>query len=140
MKTIIKLLLTILISGSAYAQEFKGVATYKTLTKLDLKLDEENGGGIKTSSGSFKVSSEIQEQLMEQLKKGTQQTYKLSFDKQQSVYKKEEKLAAPAPNSSGISMSFSFSGAGGDLSSTAPADPRSVCLSRRADVPGGRLT
>ena len=47
MKTIIKLLLTILISGSAYAQEFKGVATYKTLTKLDLKLDEENGGGIK---------------------------------------------------------------------------------------------
>lgn len=118
MKTLIKAiaLALIFVTSTINAQEFKGVATYKTLTKLDLKLDEDKEGGIKTSSGSsFKVSPEIQEQIMAQLKNGTKQTYKLSFDKQQSIYKKEEKLAAPTPNSSGASISFSFSGAGGDL-------------------------
>lgn len=114
MKTITKLLLAVLITGSAYAQEFKGIATYKTLTKLDIKLDSTSKGGLKTASGNIGISADIREKLMEQLKKGSQQTYKLNFDKQQSIYKKEEKLATPQPTS-GSSISFNFSGGAGDI-------------------------
>ena len=91
-------------------QDFQGEATYKTLTKFDINLDEDDSkSAIKSSS----ISPEIRKQLRDQLKKGSQQTYTLSFDKEQSLYKKEEQLSTPQPNSSGIRISFS--GGAGDI-------------------------
>ncbi|GGI55801.1 GLPGLI family protein [Winogradskyella haliclonae] len=116
MEIIVKLLLVVLLTSTTYAQEFKGVATYKTLTKLGIDIDSTAiGTSKKASANGISISSEMKEQIIAQLKKGSQQTYKLSFDKQQSIYKKEEKLAAPQPNSSGVNISFSFNGGEGDV-------------------------
>ena len=119
MKSILKVIalaIVFIATSTVSAQEFKGVATYKTLTKLDLKLDSTAlGSKKKAASSGTSISSDMREQIMEQLKKGSQQTYKLSFDRQQSIYKKEDKLAAPQPNSGGVRISFSFNGGAGDI-------------------------
>ena len=39
MKRIVLTLVTILISVSIFAQDFQGVATYKSKRKMDLKMD-----------------------------------------------------------------------------------------------------
>ncbi|TXG38470.1 GLPGLI family protein [Seonamhaeicola maritimus] len=68
---------------SATAQDFQGVATYKTKRKLDIKLD------------STQVNSEMHQRMMAMLKKQFEKTYILTFDKESSVYKEEEALEAP---------------------------------------------
>ncbi|AXT19012.1 GLPGLI family protein [Flavobacteriaceae bacterium AU392] len=112
MKTLIKLLTfaIVLMVTEAYAiQDFQGVATYKTLTKLDIDEDQLKG------SGGSGLSADMQEKIMAALKKGSQQTYTLEFDKTQSIYKKEEKLAAPQPNSGNFNIAINFSGGIGDV-------------------------
>lgn len=117
MTTIIRVLVVALMLAffNGNAQDFQGVATYKTLTKLNLKLDSTSLGSTKAKSSDVNISTEMREQIMEQLKKGSQQTYKLSFDKEQSIYKKEEKLEKPKPNSGNVSFSINFSGGAGDI-------------------------
>ena len=113
MQTLIKLgvaIMVLLFTINVEAQqEFQGEATYKTLTKLDINIDDDGSNNIKSSSGNVSISPEIKKQLLDQIKKGTQQTYTLSFDKEQSLYKKEEQLSAPQP-SSGANIRVSFSG------------------------------
>jgi len=76
MKTIVKLLAVVLLAGTTYAQEFKGVATYKTLTKLGIDIDSTAlGSNKKASTNGVSISSEMKEQIIAQLKKGSQQTY-----------------------------------------------------------------
>ena len=77
------LVLAILIANSVKAQDFQGVATYKSKTKIDIQLD------------STQVSSGMQEQVMEMMKKQFEKTYLLTFNKSESVYKEDEKLGAP---------------------------------------------
>lgn len=77
------------------AQQFSGVATYKSHRKMDLKMENE------------KIDDAMKKQLYEQLKKQFQKTYFLSFNRKESIYKEEEKLAAPAPSSGGISITVS---------------------------------
>ncbi len=72
-----------LIVFKANAQDFQGVATYKTKRKVDLKMD------------STQVSSEMQDQMMEMLKKQFEKTYTLTFDATSSIYKEEESLSKP---------------------------------------------
>lgn len=74
------------------AQDFQGIATYKSHRKVDLKMDEES------------VNSEMQKQIQQQLQKQFQQEYTLTFNKNESMYKREEKLEAPNPTQSGISI------------------------------------
>lgn len=117
MRTIIKALVMFAMSMSITInaqQDFQGEATYKTLTKLDIKLDDDGSNNIKTSSGSVSISSDLKKQLLDQIKKGSQQTYTLSFDKEQSLYKKEEQLSAPQPTS-GTSIQVRFNGGAGDV-------------------------
>lgn len=97
MKTLFKLIiLTIaLVVTKVSAQDFQGVATYKSHRKFDFKLDEDG------------KNSEMRKQLHEQLKKQFQQEYTLTFDKNQSLYKKNEKLATPSPVSNGIQITVS---------------------------------
>lgn len=69
----------------ANAQDFQGVATYKTHRKVDVKLD------------STQMGSEMHQRMMDMLKKQFEKTYKLTFNKEESVYKEEEQLEAPKP-------------------------------------------
>jgi len=90
----------LLVVTKVDAQEFKGMAIYKSHRKVDLKMDDED------------ENSEMKKQIQEQLRKQFQQEYTLTFDKYQSLYKKNEKLAAPAPVSNGIQITVS---SGSDL-------------------------
>lgn len=97
MKTLMNLVIMAITvtATNVSAQEFQGSATYKSHRKVDLKIDE----GDK--------NTELKKQLEEQLKKQFQQEYTLTFDKNQSIYKKNESLAAPAPASSGFQITVS---------------------------------
>ncbi len=87
--------LLLLFTANVIAQNFQGVATYKSHRKVDLKMDE----------GS--VNAEMQKQIQEQLRKQFQQEYTLTFNKHESIYKQEEKLQAPNPIQSGIKIQIS---------------------------------
>lgn len=79
----------------ASAQDFQGVATYKSHRKIDLKMDDEK-------------DAKMQEQIQAQLRKQFQKEYTLTFTKDESIYKKNEELAAPTPKpSSGIVITVS---------------------------------
>ena len=89
----IQVTLTLILSlfiTSLFAQEFRGVATYKTDRKVDLQLD----------SASM-VNSEMHAQIEAQLRKQFQREYTLNFNTTESVYTEVEKLDAPAPAASG---------------------------------------
>ena len=88
MNTIVKVLVFVLtlIVAQAGAQDFQGVATYKSKRKLEIKLD------------STQVNSEMHQRMMEMLKKQFEKTYNLSFNKEESIYKEEEALAPPQPS------------------------------------------
>ena len=86
MNILSRLIILILSSTfSLFAQDFQGLATYKTQRKLDIKIDSAQVGG-----------GEMQKQIMDMLKKEFQKTYILTFDKNTSIYKEDEALAPPA--------------------------------------------
>lgn len=96
MNILFRLIIFLLCSTfSLFAQDFQGVATYKTQQKLDLKIDSTQVGG-----------GEMQKQLMEMLKKQFQKTYVLTFDKNTSIYKEDEELAPPSTGSGMIFISL----------------------------------
>ncbi|WP_435578032.1 GLPGLI family protein [Gilvibacter sp.] len=93
MKTLVYLSVAFsLIVGSLHAQDFQGIATYKTQTKLEIQLD------------STQVPSEMQEQLMAMMKKQFEKEYTLDFNKDASLYKVVESLDAPAVGGGGMQI------------------------------------
>lgn len=102
MTTIIRILvvtLALVVVTNANAQDFQGVATYKSKRQIDVKLD------------STQMDSEMQKQVMEMMKKQFEKTFKLTFNKEESVYKEDESLDKPSPASGG--MVFVVADAGG---------------------------
>jgi GLPGLI family protein len=98
MKVVLKIIIVAFIfnTNSYNAQDFQGVATYKSHRKMDLKMDEK------------KVNSDMQKSIEAQLKKQFQQEYTLEFNRNESIYKRVEKLDTPAPpSSSGIIIKLS---------------------------------
>ena len=100
MKTVVMIILFGLSLTFLNAQSFQGVATYKTKRKLDIKLD---------STG---INKEMQGRVYEMLIKQFEKEYSLTFNKEESVYKENEKLSTPNP--SGMQMVFMDSG-GSDI-------------------------
>lgn len=93
---LITMLIILSIANYLQAQDFQGIATYKSHRKMDLKLDDE------------KVNSEMQKSIQEQLKKQFQQEYTLEFNRNESIYKRIETLDRPSPpSSSGIIIKLS---------------------------------
>jgi GLPGLI family protein len=78
-------LLLAFITTASMAQDFQGVATYKSHRKVELKLDSTQMGG------------EMYERMMASLKRQFEKEYKLTFNKEESLYKEEEQLEAPQP-------------------------------------------
>lgn len=99
MLTNVKVLILVLISSiTISAQEFQGIATYKTQRKLDLKIDSTQVGGM-------------QDEIMAMLKKQFEKTYILTFNKEESTYKEDESLAPPSTGGS-IMIVASVGGSG----------------------------
>ncbi|MGB3605816.1 GLPGLI family protein [Psychroserpens sp.] len=94
------ILFIVLASMSMFAQDFQGVATYKTKRQVSIKMD------------STKMQSAMQEQISEMLKKSFEKTYLLTFNKEASIYKEEDALKAPT--AAGLGLVVSSSG-GGDV-------------------------
>jgi GLPGLI family protein len=95
---LIKVAIVIMIAifqNNLMAQDFQGVATYKSHRKVDLKVDDKN------------ANSDMQKQIQEQLRKQFQQEYTLTFNKYESIYKREEKLEAPQISQSGFKIQIS---------------------------------
>jgi GLPGLI family protein len=81
------------------AQQFEGIATYKTDRKIDLKMDGEG------------IDDAMQEQMAAMLRKQFQKEYELTFTPNESIYEEVEGLETPAPqNANGLSFVVS----GGD--------------------------
>ena len=85
MKKITLLLCLVFAVTLTNAQDFQGIATYKSHTKVDVKLDSTQMGG------------DMHAKMLEMLKKQFEKTYKLTFNQEESVYKEEEKLESPQP-------------------------------------------
>ncbi|WP_374959157.1 GLPGLI family protein [Gilvibacter sp.] len=93
MKTLVYLSLALIFFiGSVHAQDFQGIATYKTQRKLDIKLD------------STQVPSEMQEQLLAMMKKQFEKEYTLDFNKDASLYKVVESLETPTVGGGGMQI------------------------------------
>lgn len=73
----------LLITANVIAQDFQGIATYKSQRKFDMKLD------------STQMNSEMQEQMMAMMKKQFEKTHILTFNKEESMFKEEESLGSP---------------------------------------------
>lgn len=88
-KTMKKVLTILLCCGSLLmsAQDFSGKATYKTHRKTNISLDST-------------MNSEMQKKMQERIRQMFQQTYTLSFNKEASIYKQNEKLKSPNPQAS----------------------------------------
>ena len=85
--------LTLILSmfiTSLFAQDFKGVATYKTDRKINLRIDS-----------TSMVDDEMHKQMEAQLRKQFQREYTLTFNMDESIYTEVEKLDAPAPAAAG---------------------------------------
>ncbi|MDB4025385.1 GLPGLI family protein [Flavobacteriaceae bacterium] len=96
-------MLSCLISGSMFAQDFSGRATYKTHRKSSFKLD----------STTIAANPGIQEQMEAQMRKMFQKTFTLDFTKSESMYKEEQELDAPkGPSANGGVMVMMMDGNG----------------------------
>ncbi|WP_242082648.1 GLPGLI family protein [Aestuariivivens sediminis] len=83
MKQFLTLVFIMSISAGNWAQDFQGIATYKTKRQLHIPLD------------STQMNSEMYQRMIEMLKKQFEKTFILTFNKEASVYKEDEKLGAP---------------------------------------------
>jgi len=96
-------ILSSLITGSMFAQDFSGRATYKTHRKSSFELD----------STTMAANPGIQEQMEAQMRKMFQKTFILDFTKSESMYKEEQELDAPkVPSSNGGVMVMVMGGDG----------------------------
>jgi len=90
--------LLILISTTISAQDFQGQAIYQTKTSVDM---DSWGGG--------QMTEQRKKQIAERMKSMLEKKYVLNFNKTESTYREEEKLAAPGAGGgrwSGMMSSF----------------------------------
>jgi len=106
MTTVIRIIVlaVAVLFSTVNAQDFQGVATYKTQRKIDIKMD------------STQVNNEMQTRMMEMMKKQFQKTFKLTFNKEASLYKEEESLEKPqAPMGGEFQVVMVGDGGGSDV-------------------------
>ncbi len=88
------------------AQSFQGLVVYESKTNTsDFKMGENK-----------EMTPEMRKMIEERIKKFSEKTFMLYFDKTASLYEEEEKLDAPGTqNGGGMRMMSSFMGGGGKL-------------------------
>ena len=105
MNTFIRVLIITLtvVFSAVNAQQFQGVATYKTHRDIDIKMD------------STQMDSDMHKRMMEMMKKQFQKTYHLSFNKEASTYKQEEELSKPQVGGGDFQVVVMGNGGGDDV-------------------------
>lgn len=106
MKTLftLSLIATIFFTSIMSAQDFKGIATYKTQRKMNIQMD------------STHMNDDMQKQMMALLKKQFEKEFSLEFNNNESVYKEVESLDKPTGGgNSGMQIVVAGSGAGDKL-------------------------
>ena len=95
MKTpILKLTLLLIVfcfSSISFAQDFQGKAYYQSKTTMDM----DNFGGAD-------MTPERKKQIQERMKSFLEKVYILTFNKEESIYKEDEKLEAPGGSGRGF--------------------------------------
>ncbi|MCK0178987.1 GLPGLI family protein [Flavobacteriaceae bacterium S0862] len=95
--------LAIIVSAFSYGQQdFQGKAYYFSKTVMDLG-----------NFGGRQMSDQQKKQIEDRMKSMFEKTYVLTFNKEESIYKEEEKLDAPSAGGRGRGFG-SFSITGGD--------------------------
>jgi GLPGLI family protein len=105
MRNVFKLLYVsiILLNFTAvFAQDFQGKAIYFSKIKLDGKQTE-----IKSDD-----DKQFKKMFEEAMKKASEKTFSLSFNKTESIFEEEQKLEPQGKSTGGVSVSVSMSGAG----------------------------
>ncbi len=97
----LSLVLLSLISG---AQNFQGKATYKTHRNMDIKM----------STDSNAPNKALQKQLQDQIRKMSQKTFTLNFNKSVSTYTQNKELK-PETQTGGVSIVMIGNGGGNDV-------------------------
>lgn len=90
-----------LFSGGLMAQDFQGKAYYQSKTTMDM----DNFGGSQ-------MSDQQRRMIAERMKNMLEKTYVLSFNRTESLYKEEEKLAAPGAGGGRWGMMMGTGGSG----------------------------
>ncbi|MDH7911865.1 GLPGLI family protein [Winogradskyella sp. SYSU M77433] len=78
------LLFSICISANTFAQDFQGKAHYMSKTTMDLD-----------QWGGRDMSAEQKKQMQERMRSFLEKQFVLNFNREESIYKEEEKLEAP---------------------------------------------
>ena len=110
MKTLLNvtLIISLFFTNLILAQDFNGIATYKSQRKVDVKLD------------STHMNDEMQQEMMAMIKKQFEKEYTLEFNKNESLYKEISSLDKPGSGSSGVQIEFMGSGEGDILYKNLP--------------------
>lgn len=102
---IISTLALLLVAMVCKSQNFQGVAVFESKTNIsDFKSRME---------GNKDITPEMQKMIEERMKRMSEKTFILNFDKTTSIYKEEEKLETPGQGGFGGGMMRSFMGGGG---------------------------
>lgn len=99
-------LMVLLASTKMLGQDFQGKAEY--FSKFIFKSEKVVVGEVEKKVENI----ELQDALKVALKKSSEKTYTLIFNKQEAVYEENEELAQPSGPSSGFSISMKMSGGG----------------------------
>lgn len=86
----IQIMLIFSVLQVCYAQDFQGKATYQTKTTVDM-----------SGWGNREMSEQQRKQIMERMKNFLEKSFVLTFNKTESIYKEDEKLAAPGAGGGG---------------------------------------
>ncbi|MBP6182465.1 GLPGLI family protein [Flavobacterium sp.] len=105
-KIIFSLVSIVTVCFGLQAQEFQGMAVYESKTSMtDFKTRME---------GNKDITPDMQKRMEERMKKMSEKTFILNFDKSASIYKEEEKLETPGQGQGGgMRMMASMTGGGG---------------------------
>ena len=105
-KFIILLSLAIVSFLDLQAQDFQGLVVYESKTSTaDFKMGDNK-----------EMTPEMQKMIEERMKKFSEKTFNLYFDKTASIYEEQKKLDAPGTQGGGgMRMMASFAGGGGKL-------------------------
>lgn len=106
MKTLLFTLFTLLsLVLNSFAQDFQGMAVYESKTST---ADFQSN-----FAGNREITPEMQKMFEERMKRMFEKKFILTFDRNSSIYKEEEKLETPGQGGGGMRMMGSMMGGGG---------------------------
>lgn len=105
-RLIITLMMLLMVSATVVAQEFQGKAEYfsKYIFKSKKVVEDE--------VDKVAENKELNEAVKMAMKKSSEKTFTLLFNKEEAVYEENEELEQPSKPTSGFSISISMTGGG----------------------------